>query len=101
MNEIIYDAEPTFLNSPDGLIVRKDQEITDEFLADIADKRHNSTSMATGWFHEVAEVPTGVVEIWQAQGFDIVKDRNIKARDIVARLRRDGLDAFITTNKRV
>jgi hypothetical protein len=48
----------------------------------------------------VAEIPTGVVEVWKSQGFDI-NDRNIKARDIVKPPRAEGLDAFITTNKRV
>lgn len=95
---ILLDAEPSFIDGPDGLIVRKDQTITDDFLRDIADKR-NSTER-TGLFHEVAEIPTGVVEVWRSQGFDI-NDRNIKARDIVNRLRREGLEAFITTSKKV
>jgi hypothetical protein len=49
----------------------------------------------------VAEVPTMLVEVWARQGFDIVNDRNIKARDIVKRLKAEGLDDFLTTNKRV
>jgi hypothetical protein len=94
----LFDAEATFIDSPDGLVIRKDQNITDEFLQGIADKR-DSTGR-TGWLHEVAEIPTGVVEVWKSQGFDI-NDRNIKARDIVKRLRNEGLDAFVTTRKKV
>ena len=99
MTDIIHEVEPTFKDGPDGLIIRYDQEITDDFLKGIAEKRN--TTERTGWFHEVAEIPTGVVEVWQAQGFDIIRDRNIRARDIVSRLRREGLEAFISTNKRV
>jgi hypothetical protein len=100
MNETLrlHEVEPSFQDGPDGLIIRSDQIITDDFLKDIAEKRN--TTERTGWFHEVAEIPTGVVEVWKAQGFDI-NDRNIKARDIVGRLRREGLEAFITTPKRV
>jgi hypothetical protein len=94
----LLEAEPSFIDGPDGLIIRKDQTITDDFLRDAAEKRN--TTERTGWFHEVAEIPTGVVEVWKSQGFDI-NDRNIKARDIVKRLRAEGLEAFITTNKRV
>jgi hypothetical protein len=96
----LLEVEPTFMDGPDGLIIRTDQTITDQFLQGVADKRNASGSAPTGWLHEVAEIPTGVVEVWKAQGFDI-NDRNIKARDIVSRLRREGLDDFISTTKRV
>lgn len=99
MTDTLLEAEPTFLDAPGGgLIIRKDQTITPGFLNAIAEKR-NSTER-TGWFHEVAEIPTGVVEVWKSQGFDI-NDRNIKARDIVKRLKAEGLEDFITTPKRV
>jgi hypothetical protein len=85
----LHEVEPSFHDGPDGLIIRSDQIITDDFLKDIAEKRN--TTERTGWLHEVAELPTGVVEVWKAQGFDI-NDRNIKARDIVKRLRTEGLE---------
>jgi hypothetical protein len=98
--DILHEAEASFEDVPGGgLIIRKDQVITPEFLAECAEKR-NSTER-TGWLHEVAEVPTMLVEVWARQGFDIVNDRNIKARDIVKRLKAEGLDDFLTTNKRV
>lgn len=97
---ILLEAEASFEDTPGGgLLIRKDQVITPEFLAECAEKR-NSTEQ-TGWLHEVAEVPTMLVEVWARQGFDIVNDRNIKARDIVKRLKAEGLDDFLTTNKRV
>jgi len=95
----LLDAEPSFENGPDGeLIIKKQQLITDDMLTRNRDMRHYEGR--EGEFMAVADVPTITVEIWKRQGFDIM-DPNVKARDIVKRLRAEGLDHFITTRKRV
>lgn len=97
---ILLDAEPTFENGPDGeLLIRKDQIITEEMLRRNNDMRHYEGREAN--FMEVASIPTAVVEVWQRQGFDIMRDRNITARDIVKRLKAENLGAFVTTRKKV
>lgn len=97
---ILLDAEPSFENGPDGeLLIRRDQHVNDDMLTRARDMRHYEGR--EGEVMEVADIPTGVVEIWARQGFDIMRDRNIKAADILKRLHRDGLDAFITTRKSV
>lgn len=48
----------------------------------------------------VARVPVVVVEKWLREGFDIFAAEN-DDRAIVRRLRAQGLDQFITTNRKV
>jgi hypothetical protein len=95
----LLDAEPSFHSAAgDGLIIRKDQHITDDLLDDIKHARHNSESRREGEFMHVASVPTIIVEEWLRQGFDI---RTASAREIVKRLKENSLDAFLVTSKRV
>ncbi len=96
----LLDAEPVFVDGPKGLVVKKEQLITDRFLQHTADMRHASSSARAGEFHEVAAIPTVVVEQWLREGFDITA-KGVTAHEIVTRLRRDNLTAFLTTNKRV
>lgn len=83
-----------------GLFVRKDQEITDDFLKDCAESRFDSKNPSKE-YHRVASIPVGVVEKWMREGFNILTDKNITPAQIVARLKKEGLDAFLTSNKRV
>lgn len=94
----LLDAEPSFHDSPDGLIIRKDQTITNDLLNSTAASRANRGR--EGEFMPVASIPTIVVERWLREGFDIFKD-GITAHEIVARLRKEDLGAFLTTSKRV
>ncbi len=84
----------------DGLFIRKDQEITDEFLDDLKDRRFASSSVREKDYMHVASIPTAVVEKWAREGFDILKGK-FTAREIVDRLRKENLEAFLATNKRV
>lgn len=95
---VLLDAEPSFKDGPDGLIIRKDQEITPEFLDSTAAAR-NRTSPEREFMH-VAAIPTIVVEVWKSQGFDIMAP-GVSAKEIVKRLKRDGLESFLATSKRV
>jgi len=74
------------------------QEIPMDFLDGLQSERLASAAVRAGELHRVASVPTAVVEIWLRQGLDIHK---MTAREIVAKLHRDGLDAFVTSNKRI
>lgn len=85
----------------DGLHIRKDQEITDEFLTDLKDRRFDSVGTREGEYMHVASIPVAVIEKWMREGFNILNDRNITYKQIVARLKAEGLDAFLATNKRV
>lgn len=96
---ILLDAEPSFKTRVGSIIQRTDQIITPRMLQQIADFRDRTGP--EGEMMPVAQVPTIVVEKWMREGFNILTDRNITARDIVARLKAEGLDAFVATRKRV
>ena len=96
----LLDAEPFFEGAPgDGLIIRKEQIIDPHMLERANEMRHYEGR--EGEFMEVADIPTLVVEVWERQGFHLMTDRNITAKDIIKRLHKEGLDHFITTKKRV
>lgn len=68
------------------------QEIPLSFLEFLKDVR--SAGPARGDANLCASVPQAVVDQWLREGFDIYRE---DAKAIVARLRAQGLDAFITS----
>lgn len=89
-----------FHDDPDAAwTLQHSQEITDEFLAHNKALR-DASSARSGDYHQIASIPTVVVEKWMREGFNIF-DNNVKASEIVARLKTEGLTDFLTTNKRV
>ena len=95
----LNDTGVDFLSVGDDepLVIKKTQEITDDFIDRLADKRLASSNNKMGNWHEVCSVPTVVVEKWLKEGFDIYKE---PARKILAKLRAENLGAFIATTKR-
>lgn len=98
MTHTLLDNNPTFLDSPDGVLIRHDQVITGEFLDSLHSERLAKATMRSREFNRVASVPTSVVELWLRQGRDFW---NATPHEVVAWLVADGLDAFVTTPKRV
>lgn len=95
---ILLDNEPTFGQNADGTFIRFDQPITDEFLDELKSERLAKAHLRAADFDRVASVPTAVVELWLRQGIDFWR---MSAREIVTKLRKDNLDAFVSTPKRV
>jgi hypothetical protein len=93
-----YDTETTFGENADGLFQKHSQVITDDFLESLKSERLAKAAMRSGEFERVASVPTFVWELWIREGRDPF---NATAHQIVAWLKKDGLDAFIATPKRV
>jgi hypothetical protein len=99
MTELI-NPKVTFHDDVDHpLIIKKDQEITDEFLQGTADARLQSTQVS-GEFHRFASIPVAVVEKWMREGFDVLNGKH-SAKEILAKLRSEDLGSFITTTKRL
>jgi hypothetical protein len=94
----MLDVNSTLVSRGDGLAIHREQTISDEFLDHLDSERLAASTVRAQDNLKVASVPVSVVEIWLRQGFDIY---SAKPRDIVARLRKDGLDAFVTTNKKI
>lgn len=95
----LNDTSVDFLSVGDEepFVIKKTQDITDDFLSRLADKRVASANNKMGDWHEVCSVPVVVVEKWLKEGFDIHKE---PARKILAKLRAENLGAFIASNKR-
>lgn len=84
--------------APDKIDRKIIQDIPDDFISDLRDERSASNNSRAGEMHRVASVPVALVEQWQAQGFNIY-DKNVSVKDILARLKRENLTAFLTSNK--
>ena len=92
---VLHDVEWDIGQNVDGLFVKKDQIISDEFLTANRDARFESTERAKE-YHRFASIPVVVVEQWLKQGFDVYKE---SPKAIVKRLRAENLEAFLTSNK--
>lgn len=73
--------------------IKRVQEIPEGHLRDLDAIR--SAPNRNSEFRLVASVPVALVEHWKAQGFDMM---TASAKEIVARLRTENLEAFITSN---
>ena len=95
---IFDDASWNIGENVDGLFIKKDQYISDDFLSRNADSRFLSSQSRAGEYHRFASVPVVVVEKWLKEGFDIYKE---SAKAIVKRLKQENLEAFLTSNKSI
>lgn len=92
-------VQTDLIGQDDGsLVILRQQELSDDFLANLRDERLASKNVREREYMKVASIPAAVFDLWQAQGFD---PWNMDAREVVARLRRDNLEAFLATSKEV
>lgn len=97
----LINPEIEFENDSDNaLVIKNQQKIPQSFLDRLKSDRDATEGNRMGDFHRVASIPTVVVEKWMREGFDIW-DKNVKASEIVARLKAEHLDGFLTTTKRI
>lgn len=97
MNTNFIDSTVSFDENTDGLVIQKAQYISPEFIAQLQQERfQNSQQRVPNEYHRVASIPVVVVEKWLTEGFDIYKE---DAKAILARLKHENLDYFITSDK--
>lgn len=85
-----------------GNLVRRDSQIISQgFLDDLKDKRNASRNHLEGDYQHVAAIPTIFVEKWQREGFDILTDKSITLKQIVAKLKSENLEGFMATEKSI
>lgn len=96
----LIDHQVEFLNGDETnpLLIKKTQELPQEFLDSLKAERDASTSKPAGEFHRVASIPTVVYEKWLKEGYDAQKEPIAKT---LAKLKAEHLDYFITTNKAI
>lgn len=93
----IIDSNVSFDENTDGLVIQRYQEIPQKFIDDLKEERfQNSQSRVKTEMHRAASIPTAVIDTWIRQGFDFY---NASAKEIIAKLKTDGLDYFITSDK--
>ena len=97
---ILIGAEEEYGCDVDGVFRKHTQQISNEFLNSIKEQRNSSKNKREGEFMSVAQIPTIVVEQWMREGFDIFSGEH-SAAEIVKRLKRENLHAFLTTEKAV
>ena len=85
-------------NDDQNFNIQQTQHIPQSFLDNIRKQRDDSLGMSEGEYMSVARVPVLVHEKWLREGFDMMKE---PAYAIVARLKQENLDAFLTTKKKV
>jgi hypothetical protein len=92
---ILIEHHADIIQSVGDRAIKGSQFLPDEFLDHL--KRMKDESLGhTGDTHCVASIPNLLVEKWQRQGFDVMRE---SAKAIVARLQAEGLDSFITSKK--
>lgn len=94
----IHDIKVDFDENTDGLVIQKSQNITQEYLDSLKEARFESKNRPTGEYMRVASIPVVVIEKWMREGFDFY---NEPASKIVAKLKAEHLDAFLTTDKAI
>lgn len=90
----LIDARTEFGHEFGRNFIKTSQEIPQEFLDLCKRLRDESMGKPMGDTHSVCKVPVQVHERWLREGFDMMK---APANEIVARLRKEHLDGFITT----
>jgi hypothetical protein len=93
------DIKHSIHQDNDKLILAKRQEIPDDFLSILRGVKDDSTDQRENTFMHVAAIPVAVHELWLARdNYDCTKE---DIRTSVKKLKAEGLDAFVVTNKRV
>lgn len=92
------DQNVAFDENSEGLVIERFQEIPQSFIDGLKAQKAASTAVREGETMRVASIPVVVVEKWMREGFDF---NNATAKQIVAKLKQENLDYFLTTDKQV
>lgn len=94
----LIDSTTSFEENTDGLVIQTVQEIPQRFLDKLKEDRFDSKHRRSGEYVRVASIPTVIVDKWLREGYDF---HNESVKNIVAKLKMEGLDAFLTTDKQI
>jgi hypothetical protein len=99
MTNNIIESNVDFVDGDgiNNLTVKRYQDIPQEFLDSLAEDRKLSSNRAAE-FHKAASIPAALHELWLSQGYDCTKE---PIKKTLAKLKLEGLDYFIATEKRL
>ena len=92
----LIDSTTSFDDNSEGLVIQTAQEIPQRFLDKLKEERFDSKHRRTGNYMRVASIPTSIVDKWKREGYDF---DNESVKNIVAKLKMEGLDVFLTSDK--
>lgn len=95
---LLIQSDTDYLFQAGDFVRKHTQHISQAFLDDLKDARHESTGKPMGDFHRVASIPTAVVEKWLREGFNIWE---ASGPEIVKRLQAEDLQMFMATERRI
>lgn len=95
---VLIDSVTDIGQNADGLFIKKQQFIPQSFMDDIRREKDDSLNTKCGEMYRVARIPVAVIDKWDREGFDY---NRVPIRDILNKLAKEQLDAFITTKKRI
>lgn len=96
MTNNLIEQQIDFDENSEGLVIIKSQDIPQWWLDELKEARFASKSSRAGEMHRVASVPQAVVDKWLSEGYDVHKEPVAKS---VAKLKAEGLDFFVTSDK--
>lgn len=95
----LLGSESNFVDmDKDNFTIKREQIITDSFIQDLRDNRFGSKNISEGETMRVASIPVVIHEKWLAEGFDLFKEKH---KTVVAKLKAEGLDYFVATDKQL
>lgn len=99
MTKTLIESQVEFLDgdTETPLVIKRFQDIPQDYLDALAEDRKASTAKAAD-FHKACSIPAAVHEMWLRQGYDCTKE---PVRKTIAKLKAEGLDYFIATEKRL
>jgi len=86
------------------LVIKQSQVIPDDHIAQLKADKIDTLHDKMGDFYKVASIPLAIVHKWDKEGFkleDVLAEGTQGLRKILARLKAEALDAFITTRKSI
>jgi hypothetical protein len=98
MSHQYHDINRSISENTDGHIIERVQHIPEGFLERLKAERDESTSVRETEHQRVASIPTCLVEQWLREGYDFWNEPVSK---IVAKLKAENLEYFLTTAKSV
>tara|TARA_Y100000589_G_scaffold301119_1_gene311799 strand:- start:1754 stop:2056 length:303 start_codon:yes stop_codon:yes gene_type:complete len=100
MRDLMKDINWRIGNNADGLFIKKQQEIPDDFLTANKNARIQSSNAPMGNYHKLASIPVIVADKWMKEGFNIY-DGSVTPKEIIKKLKEENLEAFLTSNKSI
>jgi hypothetical protein len=98
MTERLIDTNVRLVrNGGDDFAVSYEQDIPDSFLQELQD-RFVGTKDPSGELLCVAVIPTAIIDRWWREGFRYTEHTH---SEMLARLRAEDMQKFITTSKRI